>query len=101
MVLSLAAKSEKSSKFGSVSEVRRSCLYGVGGSALDLSLDELVGEDDLEGEEQGEHRGVSGYLDLFGELRQYLMVLSQTWEAASALLPPKYLTRSSNVQSFW
>ena len=70
MALSLAAKSEKSSKFGSVSECRRKCLYGVGGSVLDLSLEELVGVEVLEGEEQGEHRGVRGYLDLLGELRQ-------------------------------
>lgn len=80
--------------------MRRSCLNGVGGSVLDRSLDELAGVDALEGEEHGEQSGVRGYLDLLGELKQYLMVLSQTCEAASALLPPKYLTRSSNVQSF-
>ena len=67
---------------------------------MDRSLDELAGVEALEGDEQGEHSGVRGYLDLLGELRQYLMVLSQTCEAASALLPPKYLTRSSKVQSF-
>ena len=71
---------------------------GVGGSALDLSLEEVEGVDE-HGVEQGEHNGVSGYLDLFGELKQYQIVLSNTCEAASTLLPAKYLTRSSKVQS--
>ena len=66
---------------------------------MDLSL-KLEGVEALVGEELGEHNGVRGYLDLFGELRQYLMVLSQTCPAASALFPAKYFTRSSKVQSF-
>jgi hypothetical protein len=71
MAVSLASKSEKSSRLGLVSECRREDLYGVGGSVLDLGHEyQGFGVDSLEGDEQGEHRGVSGYLDLFGELRQ-------------------------------
>ena len=101
MAVSLAVNSEKSKMCGSVSDLNREdALYGVGGSIL-VRTRELDGEEEdaFEGEERGEHRGVRGYLDRFGVLRQYRIVLSQTCDAASALLPPKYLTKSSKFQS--
>ena len=69
---------------------------------MDLRCEELVGVEVAEGEEQGEFKGVRGYLDLLGELRQYLMVLSQTCEAASTLFkgPVFLVTNFSSVSRF-
>ena len=57
-----------------MSDTNLDALWGVGGSALDLSLEEIDGVDEeveaLEGEEHGEQSGVRGYLDLLGELKQ-------------------------------
>lgn len=67
MAVSLAVKTAKSRMFGSVSDIKRDDLYGVGGSVLDRTCGP---GGFLPGEELGEHRGVRGYLDLLGELRQ-------------------------------
>ena len=76
IIVSLAVNTEKSIKFGSVSDTNREDLNGVGGSVGKRGQD-LAG-DCLDADEHGEQRGVKGYLDLLGELKQYRIVLSHT-----------------------